>query len=149
MPGEREQQGAGDLRDLRAAVALALGAQPRLRHVHEPAGADDLVAGEGDDQARLAVLAHVDARIRERERPVGARGPVLLLGGDEPQRCGIRSKRVATDLVRERERRFPATGARPAALREARAGSAARRRSGSIVIRHSSARAATSPSNIA
>ena len=81
---EREQQGAGDLPDLRAAVALALRAQPWLRRVHEPSSADDLIAGDGDEQPCLAILAHVDPRIGKRERPVGARRPILLLGGDEP-----------------------------------------------------------------
>ena len=140
-------QGAGHLRDLHASRTLALGAQPRLRHVHEAARAGDLVAGKRvTAHSRLAVLADVDARIREHERPVGARRPVLLVRGDQVQ-CGRDPRRSARATCRSARttgsilRRVAAR----VAPRAAHAAPGAPRRAGSIVTRHSSARAATSP----
>ncbi len=148
-PREREQQCCRDLCGLQAARALALRAKPRLRHVDEAAGADDLVAGERHADPRLTALADVDPRVREDERPVGARRPILLLRRDERQRGRIRCRTVRAHAVPRASARPPSAIVLPAAASGSTCRICRTLPSGSIVMRHSSARAATSPSNVA
>ena len=66
QPGGEKDDDGGEPDDLQAVVALALGARPRLRHVHEASGARDFVAGNGHGVTRFTACADDDRADRRR-----------------------------------------------------------------------------------
>jgi hypothetical protein len=93
---ESEQQCRGDSRIAVAALALALGAQPRLGHVHVASRADDLVARDRDAHPRFALLAHVDAGSANVNDQSVRDGRSLCSAADPLHRCGSTPKRAAS-----------------------------------------------------
>ena len=66
--------------------------------------ARDLVPRDLDDVAKLAVLADIDARIGEHERPIRARNTIGLVSTDFLHRSAVDSEFVAQLPLGKRQR---------------------------------------------
>ena len=118
--GEREQEAAGDLADRVPAGALALGAQPRLGHVHVASGRRRPRRRRAITLMRASPPLPTSTRgIGEHERPIGARRPILLVGRHLRQRARDRGRSASRSALPRARAPPPSTGARRAAPRAA------------------------------
>ena len=79
-------------------------AHPGLRNEDVASAADDLVAGDRDDESRLAARPDGKLGIGERERPVGARRQHALVGADIDEARRVAMEHAFDRLHRERMR---------------------------------------------
>ena len=106
-PGNAQQRRQRHSHKERFAIAFALVALPRFGDVDITAVTDDLVARDRHHHARFAAGAHVERRVGESERPVGARGQLLLLGAHFLQRRRIEPELFAYRPLRQSKRVVP------------------------------------------
>ena len=147
----REDHDVGNPDDEVARAGRPLLALPVLRHEDVRPREDDLVAGDPDVDARLALRQRGNGRVGEGERPVGSR---LQLRGTrrhfpDLSAASVEAEPLGDGLDGERPRVAARRATRRRDLPARRGGRAARGRLPTTSTPHSSARSATSPSNVA